>query len=809
MERKSRKKLYPWILILCIICALIVGSQMRKDPSGSREVIYSATIDSVAIDLDAETIVIDSAEDFLAICDPANYAAISVAEKKIVLAADIDMDGQEEIAPIGGGIAFDGVFDGQHHVIKNLSIFSTGNCTGLFGHVGPQGQIMNLGLDRVKVTGDINTGAFAGVLTGSVTECYVTGSITGRRYTGSIAGMLHAGTIENCWTDTALDGSYCCGGLFGGSDWDTQYEGNPPTPLTGPIMNKSMVIRNNLTLGTVTANRNAAGILGYMGDSKASPLEAFEGNVAWTKSITVRANDAYDYYDPVYAWWSVSRANPTISYNNLYLKRMNLNGADQPATLTTGENATRDTLRVFSATQEQLLTASTYSEDLNWDFETVWVWSDTLNHPVLKGFAVPEVYVQGEQKTPASVVTTFVDSPKTSRAFTWYTDTSIENTVIQAVAQENYTGEEDFAGENALRAEGTCYRLETAADGTSRNIHKVNLTGLMPGTTYCYRVGDGAHWCPVYTFTTEPEESDSFTFFNMTDTQLQYRSYANTLKYATENYPEAAFILHTGDAVEYNGTADYDITYSVTAKYTTNLPTMITPGNHELDKETIANPNYVKGLDNYKSHYQLPDNGPENGKQIIYSFEYGDAHFIILNSNNNRDSSITNGYPSDEELIEWMKADLASSDKAWNIVSIHHGPLNATADYNEVLAPALYELGIDLVLFGHDHVLLRSNPIIFNDTGMVFSTSTLDAQTGVHYAVAEGTVYYSSGCAGGSAYTHGCHAYFEVNANPPDDSTYGAITVTADTLTIRTHSVPNQHPDGEYILLDTFVLTKP
>ena len=413
-----------------------------------------------------------------------------------------------------------------------------------------------------------------------------------------------------------------------------------------------------------------------------------------------------------------------------------------------------------------------------------------------------------EKKMPSSIITTFVDSPKTSRAFTWYTDAG-EHTVIQAVSQEDYTDLKDFKRKDVISAEGTIYSLQTDADGTSRNIHKVNLTGLTNGTTYYYRVGDGVNWSPVYTFTTEPLENESFTFFSITDTQDAYENYANTLKHALETHPNAAFILHSGDAIQYNRTEDYDILYRITCKFTTNMPTMITPGNHELDKDTISTPDYVKGLDNYKSHYQLPDNGPENGKQIIYSFDYGDAHFIILNSNNNQDSSTTSQYPSDEKLIEWMKNDLASSNKIWNIVSIHHGPLNASTDYNRVLAPALYNLGIDLVLFGHDHVLLRSNPITFNNTGLIVGASTRDKTTNICYAIADGTVYYSSGCAGGSAYSHGSHPYFELDYNPLNDSTYGAITIAKDTLTIKTYSVPNQNPDAEYLPLETFVLTQP
>ena len=84
-------------------------------------------------------------------------------------------------------------------------------------------MVCDLGLENVKVDGDVNTGAIAGALLGTVTRCAVTGSVTGWRYSGGITGMLYGGTIEDCWVDLAMDGSRYFGGLFGGTNFDTEY----------------------------------------------------------------------------------------------------------------------------------------------------------------------------------------------------------------------------------------------------------------------------------------------------------------------------------------------------------------------------------------------------------------------------------------------------------------------------------------------------------------------------------------------------------------------------------------------------------
>lgn len=737
------------------------------------------------------TIEIGTVEEFLAICDARRFEDLT--NDNIILTADIDMTGEAAIEPICGSRAFNGTFDGQGHVIKNLMITGTANCTGLIGYVGTEGQIKNLGLDGVTVKGDINTGALAGTLSGSITACYVTGWITGMRYTGGIAGQLHAGTIENCWIHAQIKGSRYCGMLFGGTDYNTRGSGSPIGKIN---TEKPIIVRNNLTLGTLTANRYAAGILGEMGDDASGLLEVFEGNVAWTKSITTLGNDALDYYGPVYAHWDAAKA-PVVNADNLYWAEMVITGVDTSAT----QVELYDSLRIKAETNLKI--QETY-ENLNWDFENTWVWSSDLEHPVLNGFSEPS-YVPGIQRTPASVVTTYADSPKTTRAFTWYTDTTITDTIVQAVPQEMYASEADFSGEYAIKEIGTVYALETAADGTSRNIHKVQLTGLEAGKSYVYRVGDGKYWSPVYTFETEPEDAESFTFFNMTDTQDQYVNYANTLKYATTAYPEAAFIVHSGDVIQENATGDYDELYRVTSKYLTDLPSMVTPGNHELAKD-VSNgnfePDYVKGLDNYISHYQFPGNGPEGGDQIIYSFDYGDAHFVILNSN-------ISGYVSEEIQIEWLEQDLAASDKAWKIVSIHHGPFNSGGKGSSAMIQAMADLDVDLVLFGHNHVYMRSNPIAVSEDGVITVGTSVQDENGVYYADSEGTTYHSSGCAGGVAGSLTSSQYFAVYNNTSKDSLYSAITVTEDALTIKTHSVPNKYPANETMLLDTYVIEKP
>ncbi len=786
MYKAKGKKLTAYILVLgMLFTSLLSGT------------LFNAHAE--AVDLSAETITISSVEDFLVVCDPANFEAIR--NKKIVLEADIDMEEQSPINPIGASLPFEGTFDGQKHTIKNLTINGSRNCTGLFGYIGINGQVINLGLDRVTVTGKTNTGTIAGANTGTIANCFAIGTVSGTNYIGGIAGMNHSGTIENCWVNVNVSGAHYVGGLFGGSDYNSRSTSASVSPVAERIANKPLVARNNLVTGTANGTNQTGGILADVGNSKASDSIIFEGNVAWLSEATGGASGT------IFSWWSdawsASDKSLQVSTPNVYWDGMIVgsgSGAINP-----------NKLKITSATNDEtsgLGSQTLYEDTLKWDFTSTWVWSDTWGHPVLQGFAVPEPYSDGAQYTPASIVTTFVDSPKTSRAFTWYTDISITNSIIQVLPKGKYSTESDFSGSDAITVNAISYTLQTAEDGTARNIHKVNLTGLTPGTTYYYRVGSGEYWSNVYSFTTEKESSDSFTFFSMTDTQNEYESYTNTLKYAISAYPKAEFILHSGDVIQNNSSADYDRVFKLTSPYSTSLPTMVTPGNHELLKDVtngIFVPDYVNGLDNWKSHYQFPVNGPDSENQIIYSFDYGNAHFAVLDSNASTVSI--------SKQIEWLKADMDSTDKAWKIVSIHTGPMDSYTDtkssskiVNE-LVQAMYDIGVDLVLFGHNHVLLRSDSVTIEDGSLSIEPSARSGATS--YATAGGTVYYSSGCAGGIAGSLDTSNYWALYNNPTGDSTYGAITVTEDSITIKTHSVPNRYINLESKLLDTFVITKP
>ncbi|MBQ7180598.1 MAG: hypothetical protein IJR87_04820, partial [Bacteroidaceae bacterium] len=185
---------------------------------------------------------ISTADDLVAFSQAVNGGAPS---SMAILAADIDMSGVA-IDPIGTEAnLFTGTFDGQGHVINNLTIEKEGvEYVGLFGRVGGGATIKNFTLKNAKLSGQ----AFIGIVGGSngsgtvtldklgfegeavgtaqnvsgiigvnmssaatfrISNCYVTGKVAGARESAAITGWTGGGqsSITGCWSTAEVSGN--------------------------------------------------------------------------------------------------------------------------------------------------------------------------------------------------------------------------------------------------------------------------------------------------------------------------------------------------------------------------------------------------------------------------------------------------------------------------------------------------------------------------------------------------------------------------------------------------------------------------
>ena len=155
-------------------------------------------------------------------------------DKTIYLENDLDLGGHEWIS-IGDGAntdvgSFQGVFDGQSHVIYNLYSHeglksenkdNNNNLyrNGLFGSIY-NATVKNLGIENADIvipmndTSTYGKGILVDWMTNStIKNCYTTGSITGgsyiEKFIGGIAGFLNGNnSISQCYSTAAITGNY-------------------------------------------------------------------------------------------------------------------------------------------------------------------------------------------------------------------------------------------------------------------------------------------------------------------------------------------------------------------------------------------------------------------------------------------------------------------------------------------------------------------------------------------------------------------------------------------------------------------------
>lgn len=152
--------------------------------------------------------------------------------------------------------------------------------------------------------------------------------------------------------------------------------------------------------------------------------------------------------------------------------------------------------------------------------------------------------------------------------------------------------------------------------------------------------------------------------------------------------------------------------------------------------------------------------GPTYPQMANFSFDYGNAHWTVLDSNKNVNWT-------DPALIKWVTDDLQSAQSAkWRFVAFHHPGFNSSIHHlNDQWMRGLssvFEKGhVNLVFAGHVHNYQRSFPLTFEakpggfdrTTGVLNGEWTLDkAYDGKKYTKPSGIIYLVSGAGGANVY---------------------------------------------------------
>ncbi|MGM9681630.1 MAG: metallophosphoesterase [Eubacteriales bacterium] len=273
-----------------------------------------------------------------------------------------------------------------------------------------------------------------------------------------------------------------------------------------------------------------------------------------------------------------------------------------------------------------------------------------------------------------------------------YTTVADTRTVI-AVTKADGTGD-------TLYVEGISYQ---GLGG--KYIHEITVSGLEPFTEYNYTVGDGFNSYDG-TFKTALSQGDTtpFTFAYLADTQVSNATNAKalgaTLAAVNEMNPDLVYLA--GDQTDTNNNeSQWEWFFNNDGLFPTggedlfaNHTIAVTQGNHDNDEM-----------------YQHI-NAPAEAGNIVYSFDYGVAKFIILNLESARYSEDARA-----EQEAYLRAEVADAKAhgQWVIVGFHKSLYTGASHIvdSDVIAarkywcPIFAELDVDLVLQGHDHVYSR------------------------------------------------------------------------------------------------------
>ncbi|MCX8482413.1 MAG: metallophosphoesterase [Crocinitomicaceae bacterium] len=297
-----------------------------------------------------------------------------------------------------------------------------------------------------------------------------------------------------------------------------------------------------------------------------------------------------------------------------------------------------------------------------------------------------------------------------------------------------------------LKADSISMRRVEVKGIETHRIYTAQLSGLTAGSTFAYRIlQDGKQIFSSNAHAIKSKDQ-SQRFVVMGDIGAETLDQKKLAYQAFLAKPD--FVAVPGDIVyEYGLISEYRTKFwpvynankmdSLGAPIMRSIPFVTAVGNHDadsrdLDKTPDALAYYMyfsqplngllgkeggpilpilKGSDINKQAF-LNAAGSHYPMMTNFSFDYGNAHWTVIDSNTYMDWT-------DMTMLNWVTKDLeASKDAKWHFVMFHHPGFNSSREHYEqqqmrLLAPIFEKGKVDIVFNGHVHNYQRSYPITF------------------------------------------------------------------------------------------------
>jgi hypothetical protein len=286
-------------------------------------------------------------------------------------------------------------------------------------------------------------------------------------------------------------------------------------------------------------------------------------------------------------------------------------------------------------------------------------------------------------------------------------------------------------GTGHVRYWGPAEEPKVATEAEPGFVHRVSLSSLEPGTVYEYEVlQDDRVLTETYRFRTDPGRDGTIRAAVIGDSGSANANQLAVASLVQSRRPDV--FLHTGDLV-YVGSFEYAV-FTMYKEVYPNTCFYPIPGNHDLGFQLPQDFAFPRSI------------SPEGA--VYYSFDSGSAHFAAL------DSTEWHEEARDEQLT-WLRSDLADAKEAgarWLVVYFHYtvytigayAGSGADLGPRDSIPPIADELGVDLVLTGHDHNYQQTHPLR--------AGAVVDGWQAPDYVSPRGTIYVVTGGGGGVLY---------------------------------------------------------
>ncbi|MCG8671932.1 MAG: metallophosphoesterase family protein [Pseudomonadales bacterium] len=259
---------------------------------------------------------------------------------------------------------------------------------------------------------------------------------------------------------------------------------------------------------------------------------------------------------------------------------------------------------------------------------------------------------------------------------------------------------------------------EVTSGGDATENHEILIDGLQADTTYYYQVQSGDSTGEIHSFTTPHEAGDATPFrvwlIGDSGTADENAAAVRDAFYEFNGGPQTDLWLMLGDNAYTFGTdSEYQkAMFDMYPETLSTTPLYSTIGNHEV---------MTTGGQPYFDIFTLPVDGEAggipSGTEAYYSFDYGNVHFICLDSE--KASRAVNG-----AMYTWLETDLQANTQDWTVVFFHQPPYSKGShdsdagiefhirDMRENFTPIFDQYGVDFVFSGHSHSYERSYPVV-------------------------------------------------------------------------------------------------